>query len=135
MLSTFKFIATTLLLVIIANCATIVTGTTQTLNIQVLDARNEHLLSGATCTLVDGRGFRHNLTGNPSSAVVTKGQGALNISCRKPGYRQTELGVGQSFNAWTLANVIFWPGVLVDAATGAIQKYPLYITIMMEPAE
>lgn len=120
---------------ILTGCASIVTGTTQTLNVQVLDAQSEQMLSGAQCNIVDGDGRTYKVIGNPGAVVVTKGRGALSVNCKKPGYRQSQLGVGQSFNAWTFANVIFWPGVLVDAATGAIQKYPSHVTVLMEPIE
>ena len=48
--------------------------------------------------------------------VVDKGKGSLDVRCRRSGYAQSQVGVGQSFNAWTIVNVLFWPGALVDAA-------------------
>ncbi|AIL65251.1 hypothetical protein NOVO_04345 [Rickettsiales bacterium Ac37b] len=31
-----------------------------------------------------------------------------------------------------LVNVLFWPGFIVDAATGAVHKAPSHITVFME---
>jgi len=117
---------------LIAGCATLLTGTTQTVNIQAVDERTNVPIPNAKCTITDGKGRVYALTSNPGSTVITKGQGALEARCVVTGYHQKQVGVGQDFNAWTVANVLFWPGLIVDAATGAVQKYPSHITVVME---
>jgi hypothetical protein len=132
--STCKLLAL-LPLMVSTGCATIVTGSTQEIHLQAVDRRTHELIRGAMCTLSDSKGRTYIFNSNPGTIVVSKGQGALTAHCRKPGYVQKEVGIGQSFNAWTVANVIlFWPGVFVDAMTGAIQKYPSHITVLMESA-
>lgn len=118
---------------LLTGCATIFTGTTQNINVQALNTNNNSIIPGATCVITDGKGRTYPISSNPGSTVISKGQGALSVRCMKAGYRQKEIGVGQDFNAWTIVNVLFWPGFIVDAATGAIQKYPSYITVLMEP--
>lgn len=122
------------LMLSLAGCATVFTGTTQRIDVQAVDNTSHQPISGARCTVIDGQGAELIVGSNPGSVVVTKGKGALNVRCIRRGYTQKQVGVGQSFNAWTIVNVLFWPGVLVDAATGAIQKYPSHITVLMEPA-
>lgn len=118
----------------LSGCATIVTGTTQPIHVQVIDCRTHEIIPGAMCSLSDNKGHNYLVNSNPGTAIVNKGQGALIAHCERPGYRQKEVGVGQSFNAWTIANVIvFWPGVFVDAMSGAMQKYPSHVTVLMEP--
>ncbi len=118
----------------LSGCATVFTGTTQNIHVQAVDGNTHNLIFGARCTVIDGQGSELMVGSNPGSVVVTKGKGALNVRCVRPGYVQKQVGVGQSFNAWTIVNVLFWPGVLVDAVTGAIQQYPSHITVVMEPA-
>jgi len=117
---------------LVAGCATVMSGTTQTINVQAIDEKTNETIPGAKCTVTDGKGRVYPVTSNPGSVVVTKGQGALDTRCLVKGYHQKQVGVGQDFNAWTVANVLFWPGLIVDAATGAVQKYPSHITVIME---
>lgn len=117
---------------LVAGCATIFTGTTQTVNVQAIDEKTNATIPGAKCTLTDGKGRVYALNSNPGNTIITKGQGALDARCVVAGYHQKQVGVGQDFNAWTVANVLFWPGLIVDAATGAVQKYPSHITVIME---
>lgn len=117
-----------------AGCATVFTGTTQEVHVQAINSKTQHVIPGARCTVTDGAGQAFPVAGNPGTVVLTKGKGALNVKCVRSGYKQGRIGVGQSFNAFSVVNVLFWPGLLVDAATGAIQKYPSYITVLMNPA-
>lgn len=119
----------------LAGCATIFTGTTQTINVQAIDENSNQPIANAICTVTDGKGRVYSLNANPGTVIVTKGQGALDTRCKVAGYKQKQVGVGESFNAWTVANVLFWPGLLVDAATGATQKYPSHITVVMEKTQ
>jgi hypothetical protein len=122
-----------LLPIAFTGCATIVSGTTQPLHLQAIDARTHQLIPGAMCTISDAKGRVYVFNSNPGTVIVSKGQGALIARCKRPGYVQKQVGVGQSFNAWTVANLIlFWPGVFVDAMSGAMQQYPSHITVLME---
>ena len=120
------------LLAFLPGCATVMSGTTQRVNVKAIDSDTHKLLANAHCTLTDGDGQVHAINANPGSTVVTRGKGAISVTCEQKGWRESETAVGQSFNAWTVVNVLFWPGALVDAATGAIQKYPSHITVLMK---
>jgi hypothetical protein len=130
--SYLKKVVVGLLALTLAGCATIFSGTTQTINVQVVDENTNKVIPNARCNITDGKGRVYAVSSNPATITVTKGQGALDTRCKAAGYRQKQVGVGESFNAWTVANVLFWPGLLVDAATGAVQKYPSHITVLME---
>lgn len=120
-----------LVVISLAGCATVLSGTSQTIHIQVVDEANQRVLSNATCSVADGNGSIYSITSNPTAIVVGKGNGPIRINCRRPGYRQTNMAVGDSFNAVTIVNVLFWPGFIVDAVTGAYKKYPSHYVVNM----
>ncbi len=115
----------------ISNCASIVSGTTQTIYIQALDKNTFGRVPNASCLVKDSKGGSYPVYGNPSSIVISKSRGALYTECTAPGYHQIAVGTGENFDAWTIGNIFFWPGIIVDAATGAIQKYPDHVTVIM----
>lgn len=127
-----KFAAAIIIPAILSGCATIVSGTTQQIQFQAIDEKTNETLDNVTCSVVDGRGVQYRVAGNPGHFTATKGNGALTPTCRKDGYKQTSVGVGDSFNAVTLVNVIFWPGFIVDAMSGAMKDYPSHMTVYMQ---
>ena len=129
-----KLFFTLLLTYLLVGCATLLTRSTQTINVQVLNASNQHIIPDVRCVIEDNKGRLYYTDTNPGSVEVTKGQGGLTINCNKSGFIQKQVGLGANFNAWTLVNVIFWPGLIVDSSTGAIQKYPNHVTVLMEAA-
>lgn len=129
-ISKLVLLAATLML---TACATMMSGSTQTVYLQAIDSRTHQVIPGAMCTVTDDKGRVYAFNSNPGSIIVSKNKGALSVNCQKAGYRQTQMGVGQSFNAWTIADVIFWPGIIVDVVTGAVTKYPSHITVLMTP--
>lgn len=118
--------------ILLNGCATIFSGTTQNINLIAVDAENNQPLENTVCSIVDGQGVTYPLISNPGSVLVNKGKGSLMPQCRKTGYSQRNHGVGENFNAITIANVLFWPGFIVDVVSGSMQKYPSYITVFME---
>lgn len=118
---------------LISGCATVLDGTTQNVRFQAVNSRTNQVIPGAMCMISDGSGQQHRIA-NPGSVVLTKGAGALNVSCKKNGFYGKEQGVGQNFSKLSLINILFWPGFIVDAATGAIQHYPENVTIYMDQA-
>jgi len=115
----------------LSGCATVFTGTTQTVSIKVEEADTKESLA-ANCTVTDSNGGQHSLAGNPGVITVARGFNPLTVSCRKKGYTQLNTMVGSSFHGATLVNILFWPGFLVDGATGACKKYPSHYVVNME---
>lgn len=116
----------------LTGCATMFSGSTQTVRVKAVSSKTNKVIPNAQCTLSTDTN-KYLIDSNPGKVVLSKGQGALHINCKAKGYKQKKVGAGESFNAWTAANVVFWPGAIVDAATGAAEKYPSHITAVMEP--
>jgi hypothetical protein len=115
---------------LLSSCATILSGTSQTLNVRVID-QDKDLLENAHCTVYDGGGGSYALTNNPGTVKVTRSGGSVTVNCSKKGYKQLNTSVGDSFNAVTIANILFWPGFIVDAASGSYKKYPSHYEVQM----
>lgn len=114
----------------LSSCATIFSGTSQTLNVRVIDD-NKELLENVKCTVFDGSGGTYALLDNPGTVKVSRGNGTIKVDCKLKGYKQLNTAVGDSFNAVTVANVLFWPGFIVDAASGSYKKYPSHYEVHM----
>lgn len=135
----FKFVNTCLILsttVLLTGCfATIFSNPTQTIQMQVVDSQG-NLLEGVKCTArLPESGVYYSLTSNPGQITAQRGSGLLFVNCKKAGYEQSDVMVGEDFNKVTLLNVIWLPGFAVDAITGAYKQYPShYIITMRESA-
>ena len=116
---------------LLSGCATIFSGTTQSINIKVID-NNNNLVDSPACLVSDPSGASNTLNSNPGVITVSRGHGVIGIFCKKDGYNQQHVSIGDSFNAVTLIDIIFWPSFFVDAATGAYKKYPSHYVVSME---
>jgi hypothetical protein len=112
-------------------CATIFTGTSQNHSVKVVDADNKDVLKDSKCTLYDGEGMSHSINSGEGVVVLQKGKGSIKLECKDSGYENRTVVVGQKLNPVTIANVLFWPGIIVDAVTGSLQKYPTYTNVEM----
>lgn len=124
-----------LIIVLVMNgCATITSGSSQSISVKVVDASSDNeLMNNVQCTFMDEHGDRYVVqNGNPGNVSIPKGRGELTVNCKKSGYRQLNALVGDSFNKTTLLNVLFWPGAVVDGMTGAYKKYPSHYVVSME---
>ena len=117
--------------VFLTGCATIMSGTSQTVHVQVLSQSTHQLITDAKCNLTDAKGVTYVTSENPGSVYLPKVLGNLSVACSAKGYFQAHIATGSSFNAWTLGNILFWPGAIIDVATGAAEKYPSHITVLM----
>lgn len=110
-------------------CSTVVKGTDQ--NLAVITPYAE----GAECALEDGKGAKYFVKSTPDNVVVNRGDGPLTVSCEKPGFKQATVIVDESFEPWTLGNILIGGviGVGVDAASGALEQYPDEIKVYLEP--
>jgi hypothetical protein len=124
------FSALTLMTLTLAGCATVFSGSTQTINVKVVDSTTGSDLEGFTCSVRD-------LSGNETQiidgvVIVKKGNGALHVSCKKDGYRLKNIGIGSGFNGVSLVNILAPIGFLVDALTGSMWEFPSHIVVSME---
>lgn len=119
-------------LLITSGCATIVSGTGQSISVVT-----EKEVTGAKCKLTDSKGGTWYVPETPGTATVRKGDGPMTIVCEKDGYKTATLMIDETLAGATFGNIILGGGIgiLVDSMSGAAQKYPDQFIIWMEPAE
>lgn len=116
---------------LLSGCATIFSGTTQTIHIQAINNATHQTISNARCVLRTVSGQSFVTTQSPGTVNVPRDLGGLTVNCKAPGFFQKTVATGSSFNAWTIGDVLFWPGAIIDVASGAYKKYPSHITVVM----
>ena len=111
-------------------CATLTTGTDETVSI-VTDPPE------ASCALK--RGDQVVGIANPTPATVTleKSKDEVSVVCSKDGYFDGVQVLSSSFQGMTFGNIIFggFIGLGVDAASGAMHEYPDNVTVVLIPKE
>jgi hypothetical protein len=126
-----KVIIPFVLSALVSGCATIFSGTTQHLQVKVVDSAKHELLEGSVCSVIEGNGAEIAITSNPGVVTVKRGEN-ISVVCKKAGYKQLNMAVGDSFNAVSVVNLICWPGFIVDGLSGAWKKYPSHYVVTME---
>jgi hypothetical protein len=111
----------------LAGCATIVKGTSQIIAVDTPG------VPGAMCTITTQSGPQGVTT--PGTITLAKASAALPISCTKECYLTGQSIIPSNTEAMTAGNVIFGGviGLGVDAASGAMNKYPDMVTVAMTP--
>ena len=60
---------------------------------------------------------------NSTSVFIKKELSSKYLIAKKEGYRPTPLKLDTKFDAVGVLNILFWPGFVVDAATGQMCKW------------
>ena len=60
---------------------------------------------------------------NSTSVYIKKELSSKYLIAKKEGYRPTPLKLDTKFNSVAVINILFWPGFVVDAATGQMCKW------------
>ncbi|MCM1002501.1 hypothetical protein [Wolbachia pipientis] len=121
--------------VLLTGCfATMFSGSTQTIRIKVVDDEGD-LIEKIKCVVHDPSGMSHSITSNPGAVVIQRGSGPLSVDCKKAGYEQLHVMVGESFNKVALLNLLWWPGFIIDTVTGAYKQYPSHYVVTMEKSD
>jgi hypothetical protein len=123
----FRFLALGACAILLVACATITKGTTQVVAIDTPG------VPGAACTITTQSGPQ--LVATPGTVTLKKGSDALPISCTKNCYVTGQSIIPSGTEAMTAGNVVFGGiiGLGVDAASGAMNKYPDVVTVAMTP--
>lgn len=103
----------------LAACATLVNGTSQTVTVSTTP-------TAASCTL-DRMGTRVGaIAATPGSVRLDKSKNDLAVTCSKDGFQTATVSHASSFGGATFGNIIAGGiiGVVVDAASGANYSYP-----------
>jgi len=108
-------------------CATITKGTSQVVAVDTPG------VPGATCTIQTQSGPQVVVT--PASVNLSKGSNALPIQCTKECYVTGSSIIPSGTEAMAAGNVLLGGviGLGVDAASGAMNKYPDIVTVAMMP--
>ena len=111
----------------LVGCATITKGTTQTIAIDTPG------VPGAMCTIQTQSGPRGVTT--PGNVALDKGSSPLPITCTKECYVMGSSIIPSNTETMAAGNVLLGGviGLGVDAATGAMNKYPDVVTVAMTP--
>jgi hypothetical protein len=114
------------------SCAAVTTGTTQSMTVMTEPA-------GAQCKLTRGENTVKVVAvvnPTPSTLRIDKSGDMMTIECTKEGFEAAKHYVEADFQAMTMGNAILGGiiGVAVDAASGAMAKYPETAHIILTPA-
>ncbi|GHA85826.1 hypothetical protein GCM10009069_06300 [Algimonas arctica] len=110
-------------------CSTIVNGSNQTLSFKTGS------VEGANCDLTGGSEFAvQESFMTPASIEIPRSKKALQLECSKDGYLTASKTVYSKVEATTGGNLLFggFVGAGVDAATGALYKYPETVNLPLE---
>lgn len=112
---------------LLGGCATITRGTTQTVAVDTPG------VAGAMCTVTTANGPQTVAT--PGSFILPKSSATLPVRCVKECYQDGGGVLGSTFEAMTAGNLIVGGviGIGVDAMSGAMNKYPDFISVPMVP--
>ncbi|MBM3648411.1 MAG: hypothetical protein FJX11_11530 [Alphaproteobacteria bacterium] len=117
------------LLIGTAGCATVIAGTTQEVFAQTEPA-------GADCRL-DKDGINVGIVRpTPGKVNLPRSKSDVIVSCVREGYEQSNEVLVSSFSGATVGNILLGGlvGIAVDAASGANNKYPERVTVVMTPS-
>ena len=114
----------------LSGCATITTGTTQSI---LVDTRP----IGAVCRF--SRSDREVGVVNPTPGMlfITKDGAPLTVTCTKSGYYPNTGALRANFQPMAFGNILLGGivGIVVDAASGADRKYEAAITVTLKKVE
>jgi hypothetical protein len=109
----------------LGGCASIVEGVDQKIKIAVSPPE-------ATCTAVR-KGETIGQTGNGNDVLdVSKSRFALDLTCASDGYVAKTTTVESEPSAWGIVGAIVIDYGVIDYATGALNKYPDEVQVMLE---
>ncbi len=115
-------------LILLPACATVTSGTSQ--NVSVITDP-----PGATCQIMRGGSVVGVVNPTPGTVNISKSGQALAVNCTRAGSLSAVHSVSAEFQAMTVGNLLLGGiiGVAVDAASGAMSRYPDTVTITLPP--
>jgi len=125
--SVSRFVATCML-VLLGACSTVVEGSDQTVTVITEPP-------GAQCELFRDGSVIAVANPTPSSLSIDKSKNDISITCTKDGHFDGSETMVSEFAGATLGNFLIGGGIglAIDAASGAMNKYPESVTIVMPP--
>ena len=131
-LNSAVLVATTALVTLTAGCASVTSGTTQSVSVKT--QRDSVDVAGANCILTNARGTYKVTT--PGTVVVHRAKDDLNVKCSKEGGPDALTTVQSATRKSAVAGNILMFGLVgtlvagsIDSANGAAYAYPDDITV------
>jgi hypothetical protein len=109
-------------------CATITSGTSQSLSVLTEPA-------GATCTVTREDAVLGVVNPTPGTLTVSKSARDMSVRCTRAGHSPGVASVVPQFQVMTAGNILIggFIGLAVDAASGAMSRYPESVTVALPP--
>lgn len=109
-------------------CATITTGTSQTITIETSPP-------GAVCRLTRDNQTLGIVNPTPGSITIGKDKDNIDLTCEQEGFQPTSSSMSPSMEGWTLGNALIGGliGIAIDAGSGALNEYPASIQVTLIP--
>ena len=109
-------------------CASISSGTTQSINVNSTPDEADCVLSREGKEIATVR--------TPGPVRISRASKPIRVVCNKTGYNAGESALDAQFEAATMGNLILGGvvGLAVDAASGASQRYPSFVSVTLTPA-
>jgi len=113
-------------------CATVMDGSTDSVSINAPGCDKDR--SAVHCEIENNDGVVHSMA--PGTAVVSKSSSALAIRCESNEGSTGNTMVESTYNAKNVGNILIGGGVgiIVDAVSGAMWKYPKSVNVPMRCA-
>ena len=125
----FKVLSVLVMSMSLGACSTIVNGSNQSI------AFSTGNVEGANCDLTGGSNFAVSESfESPAEVKVPRSGKPLTLNCSKDGYKNAEKLIDSKIEGTTGGNLLLGGviGAGVDAATGAVYKYPEEVDLPME---
>jgi len=117
------------LLATTAACATVVGGTTQEVYVDTEP-------KGAACTANRQGAAVSFVKPTPGKVTLSRSKETVTLACNLDGYEQSNEVLVASFSGATVGNILLGGlvGVAIDAASGANNKYPERVMVILTPS-
>lgn len=107
----YNLIATIGVALLMSSCCTVFKGSKESV----------HIVTNPPGATVEVNGIERGTT--PIDLSLKKGFNGQTVVLKKQGYERRTIVPETSFDAVSIVNLLFWPGFIIDAATGAMMKY------------
>jgi hypothetical protein len=124
------FLCALLFTISVSGCATVTTGTSQSVTIDTNP-------TGAVCTLARNNETVAIINPTPGTVSVTKSMRDISVLCKKEGYLDGDAVLSSKLQAMTFGNILIGGvfGVLIDAGSGAMSRYQPVLAMTLVPKE
>jgi uncharacterized protein YceK len=116
-----------IVMMLLSGCSTLTQGTSQVITVMTPG------VDGAKCNMTSAAGKSWSVV-TPGSITLDKSKDDISVTCKKDGYRDAVAVLTSEFENMSIGNIVFGGviGVGIDAASGAMNKYPPTLNVQME---